>query len=278
MELKSLLSVVIAALTALGAMLYAMGSQSPWLAMSLWLAAVVSLVVTDFLGAVRLPRNLASLLMWGVLAIFLPYFLCVQSDWDSSLQSVVGILFCLQITLLFQEKDPRVYGWLAVMSLLQVVVAARYSQGVAFGGLLIAYTLVGMLAMSLLVLYSQWGHHRGPRDRGWQRALTSPRDRHSKMPVPRWRRAPLAAGRRAAELQQRAGGQRAIGSGLRVVCPAGADRRRRLVPGGGHVPDGAPPRAFRLACRLEKIISTVGFNDQIELGKLGETIENPRKS
>ncbi len=50
MELKNLLSVVIAALTALGAMLFAMGSQSPLLAMSLWLAAVVSLVVTDFLA------------------------------------------------------------------------------------------------------------------------------------------------------------------------------------------------------------------------------------
>ena len=66
------------------------------------------------------------------------------------MQSVAGILLCLQITLLFQEKDARVYGWLAVMSLLQAVVAARYSQGVAFGGLLVAYSLVGMLAMSLL--------------------------------------------------------------------------------------------------------------------------------
>ena len=65
------------------------------------------------------------------------------------------------MTLLFQEKDPRVYGWLAVMSLLQAVVAARYSQGVAFGGILIAYTIVGIFALSLLVLYSQWGRYRG---------------------------------------------------------------------------------------------------------------------
>ena len=43
--------------------------------MSLWLAAVVSLVVTDFLGAVRVPRNVASFVIWGVLAIFLPHFL-----------------------------------------------------------------------------------------------------------------------------------------------------------------------------------------------------------
>ncbi len=164
MELKNLLSVVIAALTALGAMLFAMGSQSAWLAMALWMAAVVSLVVTDFLGAVRVPRKLASLLMWGVLAIFLPQFL-VQSNPDAKLQSVAGVLLCLQITLLFQEKDARVYGWLAVMSLLLTVVAARYSQGVVFGGLLIAYTIVGIFALSLLVLYSQWGQHGGGRVR-----------------------------------------------------------------------------------------------------------------
>ena len=62
MELKNLLSVVIAALTALGAMLFAMGSQSPWLAMALWMAAVVSLVVTDFLGvgARAAERGLAA--------------------------------------------------------------------------------------------------------------------------------------------------------------------------------------------------------------------------
>ena len=155
MELKNLLSVVVAALTALGAMLFAMGSQSPWLAMALWMAAVVSLVVTDFLGAVRVPRKWASLLMWGVMAVFLPHFLR-QANWDNKLQAVASILLCLQIALLFQEKDARVYGWLAVMSLLQAVVAARYNQGVTFGGLLIAYSIVGIFALSLLVLYSQW--------------------------------------------------------------------------------------------------------------------------
>ena len=155
-------------------MLFAMGSQSAWLAMALWMAAVVSLVVTDFLGAVRVPRNIASLLMWGVLAIFLPHFLR-QSNWDSRLQSVAGILICLQITLLFQEKDARVYGWLAVMSLLQTVVAARYNQGVAFGGLLITYTLVGIFALSLLVLYSQWARHRGrPVPRGSRAGFSPP--------------------------------------------------------------------------------------------------------
>ena len=90
MELKNLLSVVIAALTAWRDAL-CHGLANPWLAMALWMAAVVSLVVTDFLGVVRLPRNLASLLMWGVLAIFLPHFLCNPTG-ITGLQTVAGIL------------------------------------------------------------------------------------------------------------------------------------------------------------------------------------------
>ncbi len=74
-------------------------------------------------------------------------------DWQ--LQSVVNVLIFLQCVLLFQEKDARAYGWLAVMSLLQAVVAARYSRGVAFGSLLIAYTVVGMFALALLAMYAQ---------------------------------------------------------------------------------------------------------------------------
>ena len=151
-----------AALTALGAILYSMGAQQSWLAVGLWLAAVLSLVVTDFLAVLRLPRNAGSVLMWCALVIFLAYFfltwdgrMLVGHSPDWQLQSVVNVLIFLQCVLLFQEKDARAYGWLAVMSLLQAVVAARYSRGVAFGSLLIAYTVVGMFVLALLAMYAQ---------------------------------------------------------------------------------------------------------------------------
>ena len=95
------------------------------------MAAIASLVVTDFLGVIRLPQRIGTVLMWCVLIVFLLYFLRI---WDSrnplgrsaewQLQSVINVLIFLQLVLLFQEKDARVYGWLAVMSLLPVVVAA----------------------------------------------------------------------------------------------------------------------------------------------------------
>ncbi len=164
MDLKHLLSIVTAALTAMGAILYAMGGQDADLAVGLWMAAILSLVVTDFLGVLRLPRGVGSVLMWCALGFVVLRFL-VQAvreggmllghSPDRHLQSVANVLMFLQCVLLFQEKDARAYGWLTVMSLLQVVVAARYSRGAAFGSLLIAYTIVGMFALVLLTLYGQ---------------------------------------------------------------------------------------------------------------------------
>ncbi|MGO9110562.1 MAG: DUF3488 and DUF4129 domain-containing transglutaminase family protein [Thermoguttaceae bacterium] len=266
MEVKNLLSVVIAALTALGAMLFAMGSQSPWLAMMLWMAAVVSLVLTDFLGVVRVPRNWASLLMWGVLAMFLPHFL-LQSNWDNRLQAVAGILLCLQMALLFQEKDARVYGWLAVMSLLQAVVAARYNQGVAFGALLIAYTIVGTFALSLLVLYSQWAFHRGEVEGRAKQGASAPL-----VPPGRW---PLAA--MPSSFTSAPSGTGRSG----VVAELFA--RLALIGCGALFLAGiifsTVPRPQLSAWRRDsrRIIATVGFNDQITLGGLGETVENPQE-
>ncbi len=241
MELKSLLSIVIAVLTALGAMLFAMGTQSPWLATGVWMAAVVSLLFTDFLGKLRLPRNLASFAMWGVMAIYLPYFV-VQSDWDNKLRSVANILLCLQIVLLFQAKDSRTYGWLAVMSLLQVVVAARYTQGVAFGAVMILYTVVGTFALSLLALYGPWESH-GSAAQCLRHLQYAGNPRRTEFKQSSAQRA-VAPVRCEAKLQQRAGGQRPLGRGLRVIRAAGADRHRGDLSGSRHLLHGAPSATF----------------------------------
>ncbi len=265
MEVKNLLSVVIAALTALGAMLFAMGSQSPWLAMALWMAAVVSLVVTDFLGVVRIPRKAAIWLLWGVQAIFSPYLL-VQSGWDGRMQTAANILIYSQLILLFQEKDARTYGWLAVMSLLQAVVAARYSQGVAFGGLIITYTIVGIFALSLLVLYSQWGRHRGQSRVG--AAVGVPPGHHVGTPTTRW---PLAAMQAKFTSAPAGSGRSGVVTELfarLALIAAGALFLAAIIF--STVP--RPPAAWRGETR--KPLNTVGFSDQITLGGLGDTIEN----
>jgi hypothetical protein len=265
-ELKNLLSIVIAALTTLGAILFAMGSKDSLLAMAVWLAAVVSLVVTDFLGAVRMPRNLALVLMWAVLAIFMPHFLMQSAwAWESRLQTVAGVLMCLQILLLFQDKEPRAFGWLAVMSLLQVVVAARYSEGVIFGGLLIVYTIVGIFVLSLLVLYSQAERHRGEvesRAKARKPALVVPGGRWPLAAVKSsFTSAPAGGGRAGVVLELFARlTLTALGASLLAAIIFSTVPRPRLPAWRGG---GGP-----------KTVATVGFNDHITLGGLGDTIES----
>ena len=59
-----------------------------------------------------------------------------------------------------------------MLSLLQVVVATLFSQGVGFGVLLALYLLLGFSAMTLLMLYRQWDRYR-PKTRRRRRPCTS---------------------------------------------------------------------------------------------------------
>ena len=266
MDLKHLLSIVTSALTALGAILYSMGGQYPWLAMALWMAVISSLVVTDFLGVFRLNRSVGSFLMWCALGLFVFRYLLTwdgrifgghSSDWQ--LDSVINLLIFLQCVLLFQKKDARIFGWLAVMSLLQVVVAARYNRGVAFGGTLVVYSIVGLVALSLLSLYGQrYRGQRAPRDK------KLPPERDGSNPTGRW---PLAAAE-PEFISVPSGGERA------GIVPELFARLSLIVAGGLLLATvifyTAPrPRIPSFRGDTNRKISVVGFNDKIELGDLG---------
>ena len=175
------------------------------------------------------------------------------------------------MVLLFQEKDARACGWLAVMSLLQAVVAARYSQGVAFGGLLIIYSIVGIFALSLLVLHSQWGRHQGQGRVGHD---PPSRDGGPK-PAPlgttsaRWPLIAMKASFTSAP----------AGTGRSGVVAELFARLTLIVIGAlllAAIIFSTVPRPRLAAWRRDsrKILATVGFNDQITLGGLGETIES----
>jgi hypothetical protein len=273
-DLKHLLSIVTAALTALGAILFSLGPQNVWLATGLWMAAIFSLVVTDFLAVIRMPRRVGSVLMWGALILFALRFLfqavtqgrlqlSQSPDWQ--LKTVGNVLIFLQCVLLFQEKDARTFGWLAVMSLLQVVVAARFSRGVLFGSLLIIYTIVGMFALSLLALYGQ-RKRAHPASREDSRASKSDEIK----PASRW---PLA-GAEPEFISVPGGGERA------GIVPEFFARLSVIVAGGLLLATVifyiAPrPRIPSWRGDTRKPIKVVGFNDTISLGDLGgETIES----
>ncbi len=118
------------------------------------LAASSSVWLTDVTRRIRIGRWTANLLMLVGAVVSLRD----QYPPRSELQTIglSWFLIYLQVILLFQEKDQWKYWLLVMISLLEVVMATLFSQGIGFGVLIVVYMLVGFSAMTLLILYRQW--------------------------------------------------------------------------------------------------------------------------
>ena len=258
MYLERLLQINMGTLAALGALLLGMGQRSEGTPLLVAAAAALSLWITDINGWFRLGRRAANVLMLLAVAVSLRELFPLASELQAL--GFARFLVYLQIILLFQEKDERVYWLLALLSLLQVIVATLFSQGVWFGLLLVIYMLLGFFALTLLLLHRQWEYYRP----------------HVKSPVPgpgvkkhRW---PLT-GRRG-EFTATPGGN---------IRPAIGDALvGRLSRMGLHtlaltfVLFFAVPRFDQFAWRgpAAGSQSVVGFSDKVALGELGRMIES----
>jgi len=163
MYLERLLQINMATLASLGALLLGMGQRSVGPPLLVMAAAATSVWLTDVSGRFSLGRRTANLLMLLAAA----YSLSDLFPLGNELQALgfARLLICLQIILLFQRKNERTYWLLVMLSLLQVVVATLFSQGVWFGALLVLYMLLGFSAMALLSLHRQWERYR-PKSKG----------------------------------------------------------------------------------------------------------------
>ncbi len=263
---KRLLSITTAALAALGTLLLCMGPRNTPLALGMFAAAGISVWVTDIAGWFRLNRAVANV------ASILALLLSLRTLWSLSgsvqVLSVANLLAYLQIILLFQEKDVRLYWQLLMLSLLQVVVAAAYYHGVLFGVLLVVYMLLGMLALCLLFLERQWtryGEVSNIRPGPWKRSPSPDSETSDR----RW---PLAI--RRSEFFSAPAGRSAAGLGREIVLRLGLMGLGTLmltailfftIPRLGH-------SAWRGALVAPKRV--VGFNDRVILGELGEVLES----
>jgi hypothetical protein len=260
-----MLQINVATMAALGTLLLGMWQRNPalpmWMPLWMLIAAIASVWLTDMTGWFRLNRTVTNLLSVVVFFIFV---------WQlSELRGLVRILAIgnllayLQIILLFQQKDPRTYGQLALLSLLQVVVAAVFRQKALFGLLLVVYLFVGLSALVLLFLHRERLRHRPAAGR------LPPRTGGGR----RW---PLA-GQEPSFTDSTSGfaGQAGIGREL---------RRRVIGMGFGtlvltsviffSLPRwGLDPWRGAMGQR----IPTVGFSDEVTLGELGSILENPEE-
>jgi hypothetical protein len=263
MLIERLLQINMATLAALGALLLGMGQRSEVPPLLVALAAAASVWLTDRRGWLRLGRGPANVLMLLAAAVSIGQVFPLRSELQAF--DFAWFVIYLQIILLFQQKDERVYWLLIVLSLLEVIVATLFSQGAGFGVLLALYLLLGFSAMTLLLLYRQWERYR-PKAAEAPAPQPAFAERGS---MPRW---PLAG--RQFDFTVTPGGH-----GQAALCRSLFARLGRMglhslalalvlfftVPRFGHVAWRGP---------MAKPRALVGFSEKVQLGSLGQIIES----
>ena len=261
MYVERLLQINMATLAALGALMLGMGERSLWTPLVVATAAATSVWLADVSGWFRLSRRVANVLM--LLAAANSLYELYQLGTEFQALGLARYLLCLQIILMFQQKDARTYWVLVMLSLLQVVMATLFSQGVWFGVLLAVYMLLGFSAMTLLLLHREWESHRRAA------ALSTPTLSQGQGDGSRW---PMASQR--TEFASSPSGSSRAGIGRDLF---GRLRRMGLqtlaftlllffaVPRFGQVTWQSP---------ITKSDSVVSFNDTVTLGEMGQVVES----
>ncbi|HND51285.1 MAG TPA: DUF3488 and transglutaminase-like domain-containing protein [Pirellulaceae bacterium] len=148
MKLEHRLQILIAVLSMLGTFLLGTGQNNATLPLVMFVAAPLALYFTDRRGWFRLNRPVANIA--ALIAVSYALFDFFSNSVQNQLLAIANLLLYLQLVLLFQEKSPRLYWQLLVLSLLQVVVAAAMNLSVQFGVLLIGYMVLAFISMGCL--------------------------------------------------------------------------------------------------------------------------------
>jgi hypothetical protein len=248
MYLERLLQINMVTLASLGALLLGMGQRSQGPPLLVAVAAVVAVWVTDITGWFRLGAKTANVLMLAAAAISLRQTFPLRNELQAL--DFAWFLIFLQVIIFFQKKDERKYWLLVMLSLLQVVVATLFNQGIWFGVLLVVYMLLGFSAMTLLLLYRQWESQR-----------TSP----SRMAVGRWS---------ASAFVVLPGGDQATGVDRALFSRLGRMALHSLAI--ALVLFFAVPRLGETTWKgaMGNPQPLVGYSDTVALGELGQIIEN----
>ncbi|HTN75230.1 MAG TPA: DUF3488 and transglutaminase-like domain-containing protein, partial [Pirellulaceae bacterium] len=168
MRVERLLQIHMATLAALGTILLGMGQRNPVLPVVMIFAAITSVIFTDIWRWFWLNRTLGNLAALG--AVLLSFFDFWNNANEQQLLAIANLLVYLQIVLLYQQKIERRYWEMAVLSLLQVVVAAAINLGFAFGVLLVVYMAIAFSALALFLVLREGKRYCAP-----ERDLTTPR-------------------------------------------------------------------------------------------------------
>jgi hypothetical protein len=262
--LERLLQINMATLAALGASLLGMGQGRAGLALGISMAAGSSVWLTDITGWFRLNKVVAYLAALIASGVCLWKLLPLDPNTvEILIPSLAELLIYLQVILLFQRKDDRIYWQLIMLSLLQVVVATLFSQGVWFGFLLIVYMLIGSSALTLLCLHRVWSDYRSSAGREPPAGASG-----------EW---PLAG--EESGFASTPGGSSRSGIGRELY-----GRLSTIALGSFAITlilFYTVPRSTQSSWRRTSVLArpkhVVGFDDRVTLGELGQIIESPER-
>ncbi len=253
MQVERLLQIHIAAMVLLGTVLLGMGERNQTLPIWMTAVTVAAFWLTDVRGLISLNRTLVNI--GAVVALLLSLLGLRRFDGLTQVFVIANLLVYLQVVLLFQKKEIRVYWLLMLLSLMEVVVAAAFEQEVWFGILLFGYLFAGLAAMTFLFLHQEQLRHH---------AAEPPPP-----PVPqlRWPLAQIEASFTSVPRGHTALGRELFFRMLRMTAVVAVlaavvfSVMPRLGRGGWRQAAGRPLRA-------------VGFSDSVALGELGRVIED----
>jgi len=261
MNLQRTLQINIATLTVTSALLFGMGQDDVLLPALVAAAAAASIVLTDVGGWFRLNRPAASVLAIVAFALLARRMF----SWDDvgSIRAIAQLLVYLQIILLFQRKDGRVYWQLIVLSLLLLVVATVFNQGAMFGLLMVAYLFVAISAMALLFLYREARRHAPA-----ETAPPGPADSADARPWPLGAATSFATADATRQPDEPGAGREFLRQLVRMALGTLAFTAVIffILPRFGQPAWRSPFYQPR---------SLVGYSGQVELGELGQVIEDP---
>jgi transglutaminase-like putative cysteine protease len=268
-----------------------MGQKEFGLSFLMIVVAGLSVWLTDVKVWFYLNRAVANVIMLVAAIFSMGGIFHIQSETQAL--NFARFLIYLQIVLLFQKKDSRIYWLLIMLSLLQVVVSALFSQGAFFGVLLIGYMVFASLALTLLMLNR---HSEPPRAKP-ERWFTWGFDFFRKKSSPS---ASNASSDRAIVAQGAEGSSSIVKKDSRWPLAdqkpefdgsaAGGDRQGvvgelyRWLFGMAMRTLGLTLVLFIVVPRFSQVgwgggfaqpLATVGFSDKVTLGEMGQIIENP---
>jgi hypothetical protein len=150
-QVRQRVQFLIIAMLMLNGLLLVMSRGEAWPLILLVILPIPTWYVVDFKRWYELPSWAANLIGLGIggYAMYFFWFLATERH-----LAIVSDMVCyLLLTMTLQEKSPRLYWQITVLSVLQSVVASVFSLDLQQGLIFIFYTLVVLMALGSIVYY-----------------------------------------------------------------------------------------------------------------------------